>query len=150
MAGSPVEGAGGAQGIEGGVQRGSTGPGSPGHPGGSPQPQWVVDLRLHSLSGLPSAESTVEVRLRTRALELPSAEAQSFDGVVFLGSWTRLRAEGGEAEVALEVRCGRGRGRGRGRCSNHAGPPGVGLPAKSRRSARQAPVPPLCIVTLTL
>jgi hypothetical protein len=71
---------------------------------------WIVDLRLHSVCGLPAEEtSLVEIRVRyktsaaDKAVVQPCSTASSFDGVVFLGAWTRLAVEENEQEVQFEV-----------------------------------------------
>lgn len=65
--------------------------------------RWVADLRLHSISGLPSEQSEVEVKVRYKAVQQPCSTASSFDGVVFLGAWTRLAVQEGEQELDIEV-----------------------------------------------
>lgn len=65
---------------------------------------FTVDLRLHSITGLPSSDSTVELRLRYGKLEQSCATAESYDGMVFLGAWTRLVVEEDNRELQFEVR----------------------------------------------
>lgn len=65
---------------------------------------FLVDFRVHSLSGLPTLDGTVELRMRNGDETLSCGTAYTFDGLVFLGAWTRFALDEASQDVTLEVR----------------------------------------------